>query len=903
MEGLASPRSITLASSGQYSHARIRVGPGYQATKIPALSKPPASNGHASDARVGKPVWRPTRLKVATVDSFLAKARELVAPTGTPDDATLAHLHSCSYNTKPALHQLRQDHARALPPDLAALNLMATDDISSFEKAVGQVGKNFHDIHVRMERAVPVSTLVLFYFARWKGTEAFERWKSAWNQRINNDSCYVCGETSCSVENFLLCCDGCPLAYHNLCCDPPVAKDDVPDDSWYCQHCQSAKKGKAKGKVAAVTRPLATWKENSKLEARHEGTGKWFAATIVMASKKRIKISYEGWDRKWNEWIKKTASHRIAPLGTHLDKDAKVDVPEFAVAQAFTSSKLKTRNLSRKPTTMKVRIEHLEDDEAAYARRWVKSAKNILQHRKGEAYVSIILPAAGTAMASDSSGEEESSADAARAADADADAESMHVDAARANKTGAAPEAVGSSPGPTISEVRDLLAKVKSIPAHIDTEAELVTLEDAADEWLARAAQTCIPRASAAQNRGKPHYEAVVALVEAADDLCLDLDGDAEIRAAVAVCDEWEKRVRRAVQQDFCAEDTIRELQRSGAALSIQMVSCEELLDKLADKLEAQRLDEKIQEAFQAPTPAAQLQDLYDSAKKVSSDSSTFHQLGRVVERINGWLARTHEALTGNSCSIPGMKALVEQATVMRGERVLVDGVQDLEQSIVAAEKWVDAAENMDWENPDMADFRALQKTSVQLGVKAKIPALDKVRDVVERANGWLNDFRRLVPKRVNKKELHKLSTVDDLRHLLSKADSLGVHMDEAQQLKDVIQSSEAVLAKIQAALAEAVDDGGPDGRDDYINSLRSLLKEGEQTPIKMPALSALRERIREIEYQETWERKVEEAMERGNLSETKLQSLLQEGGCDFSCAACAGSLPADPRSLQEANW
>ena len=116
MEGLASPRSITLASSGQYSDARIRVGPGYQATQIPALSKPPASNGHASDARVGKPVWRPTRLKVATVDSFLAKARELVAPTGTPDDATLAHLHSCSYNTKPALHQLRQDHARRLFP-------------------------------------------------------------------------------------------------------------------------------------------------------------------------------------------------------------------------------------------------------------------------------------------------------------------------------------------------------------------------------------------------------------------------------------------------------------------------------------------------------------------------------------------------------------------------------------------------------------------------------------------------------------------------------------------------------------------------------------------------------------------------------------------------------------------
>ena len=42
----------------------------------------------------------------------------------------------------------------------------------------------------------------------------------------------------------------------------------------------------------------------------------------------------------------------------------------------------------------------------------------------------------------------------------------------------------------------------------------------------------------------------------------------------------------------------------------------------------------------------------------------------------------------------------------------------------------------------------------------------------------------RLVPKRVNKKELHRLSTIDDLQQLLDKASDVGVSMEEIQQLK-----------------------------------------------------------------------------------------------------------------------
>ena len=48
--------------------------------------------------------------------------------------------------------------------------------------------------------------------------------------------------------------------------------------------------------------------------------------------------------------------------------------------------------------------------------------------------------------------------------------------------------------------------------------------------------------------------------------------------------------------------------------------------------------------------------------------------------------------------------------------------------------------------------------------------------------------FCRLVPKRVNKKELHKLSTIDELQQLLATAAEVGVRMEEIQQLNVLSQ-------------------------------------------------------------------------------------------------------------------
>lgn len=826
------------------------------------------------DDRVGKPVWRPTRLKPGTVDSFLAKGREALASTGTPGDAALTHLHENNYNTKPALHQLRQDNTRALPMDLIALNAMTTDDINAFEKAVGQVGKSFHDIAARMEYSVPVPTLILFYFARWKGTEAFEKWKQSWNQWKNNDSCYVCGQTSCSVENFLLCCDGCPLAYHNLCCDPPVAKDDVPEDSWYCQHCKSAK-GKGKPKKSAATVPVQSWKENAKLEVRHEATQKWFAACIVMVSKKRVKIAYDGWNRKYDEWVMKTAAYRLAPLGTHVAKDSTKEVPDFARPQSLPT-KLKTRNFVRKPGQVRIRIEHLEDAEANYAREWIRAANNILKHRKGEPYVPIVLqkqrpePVLGstedgdlTSDALDAAAltEDTSVADSpggvldATAVARETDGMETETAATVASDNYAAGAAVS---GPSIREVVDLLEKIKDISAHIDTEAELVTLEDAALEWLARASQTSILGSFATQLDRKSHYDTVVSLLEDADELCLDLDGASKLRTAVDETDLWTKQVQDLLKQEYCEEKHIQEAQRVGAELKVELQSTEDLLKQLKDRLEAQELDAKIKLALQVPTQAADLLALYDRAKEVNSTSATFTELGRMMDQTGEWQARAHDALTTATFTVAEMRTLVDEGEAWAARRVLVNGVEELGQAIAGAEKWLEIADKIEWDCPEMGDLRAVQKASIQLGVKAKIPELDRVRDTVENANTWLGDFRRcaksllnvlrcatcslsskllcrLVPKRVNKKELHRLSTIDDLQHLLDRASDVGVSMEEIQQLKvrccyslsskgvrtlqqqliemssqDVVASSNAVLRKIDVALAEPVHRCGP---------------------------------------------------------------------------------------------
>jgi hypothetical protein len=106
-----------------------------------------AQTGH----QAGRLVWRPSKLKAQTVDSYLVKGE--FEQNGTPVDAALEHLHKCSYKLQPALQQLRHDKRKAQPASLASLDSMTAADIDLFEKLIAQVGKNFH---VKMDYAIPV---------------------------------------------------------------------------------------------------------------------------------------------------------------------------------------------------------------------------------------------------------------------------------------------------------------------------------------------------------------------------------------------------------------------------------------------------------------------------------------------------------------------------------------------------------------------------------------------------------------------------------------------------------------------------------------------------------------------------------------------------------------------------
>ena len=67
----------------------------------------------------------------------------------------------------------------------------------------------------------------------------------------NNDECKVC-----EYGGNLVCCDGCPLAYHPRCIGLKLSDFDN-DDDWHCPECDSTRKKKGKGKAKASPSPKA----------------------------------------------------------------------------------------------------------------------------------------------------------------------------------------------------------------------------------------------------------------------------------------------------------------------------------------------------------------------------------------------------------------------------------------------------------------------------------------------------------------------------------------------------------------------------------------------------------------------------------------------------------------------
>jgi hypothetical protein len=56
----------------------------------------------------------------------------------------------------------------------------------------------------------------------------------------------------------LLCCDGCPAAYHLNCCDPPLSQEDIPEGNWFCHNCERRRSWKEQSGSSRAPRKYNT---------------------------------------------------------------------------------------------------------------------------------------------------------------------------------------------------------------------------------------------------------------------------------------------------------------------------------------------------------------------------------------------------------------------------------------------------------------------------------------------------------------------------------------------------------------------------------------------------------------------------------------------------------------------
>lgn len=206
------------------------------------------------------------------VASFLKAAKE-VQPSRLIDEL-MSTLHDHQYDSARALDTLqarvhaqscsqhkteeRAPTAKATVPqhvlDVESLDNWTEHDKEEFTDAVLKYGKDFSKIHHRVLPSRTVPQLILHYYLRWKGTPQFFEWQEQSLNRTNEDECAAphCPWASADSDGGsggrgggggLLCCDGCPQAFHFSCCEPkPLSVLNLVGKKWYCTKCTATRR-------------------------------------------------------------------------------------------------------------------------------------------------------------------------------------------------------------------------------------------------------------------------------------------------------------------------------------------------------------------------------------------------------------------------------------------------------------------------------------------------------------------------------------------------------------------------------------------------------------------------------------------------------------------------------------
>eukprot|EP01050_Picozoa_sp_SAG11_P013711 SAG11_NODE_1621_length_4562_cov_2.009187_2_plen_427_part_00 len=349
----------------------------------------------------------------------------------------------------------------------------------------------------------------------------------------------------------------------------------------------------------------------------------------------------------------------------------------------------------------------------------------------------------------------------------------------------------------------------------------------------------------------------------------------------VADATQWMKQVAGALEEDFCPTETLNNLTAAADDLRVELTNVEELKEGLAFKIAAQALDQKLAPLLEKPTHLQDLKKLHAAAVDVNSKSSLFKRLDARVSTATAWQLKTDQALSEVKFTVSECEELIAQGKSIASDGVIVNGVENLQAAVNDATEWIERTNSaLDWDKADISDLRSLAKQAS--GVKVKMPELELIHATISTVNGWLAQYRKLIPKRVNKKTNDNLQELHVLEALLRESEKVRIMMDEKEQLHAIVEEAHRLKATISQAFAdhgELSSDDGVKKSGEELKSWKELLKEAESSPVLMPELAQLREQIKERTATLSWRLKAQDAIDSENISESKLEALLNDAG------------------------
>jgi hypothetical protein len=613
---------------------------------------------------------------------------------------------------------------------------------------------------------------------------------------------------------------------------------------------------------------------------QYSGDNKWYSGTIIMKSKKRVKVTYEGWDPSFSEWVKKTTS-RVSPVGTFVEGESRV--PSFArprdgkddttgigvgdsagfraarqAAEQKSAEQAAKPKRSRKTSYVRRRIADLEEAEQARALNWQHCATSILEYKDGDVFRPMDngVPAAELDVSEPQPAESDG--------DGNGDAEASEEEAEEARR-------------PTLEDLKVAVEQAKMVKAHLGEETKLMTLLDEAEEWVVVAKQMPLS-GKTSRKRSRPRLEDVEALVAKSKSIPLKLDGVALMHSALSEARQWMDEVAGALRVDSTPKETLDELASAADDLRVELSNADELKQDLRLKQQAQALDKKIAAALAEPAELEDLEELRDQGLSVRSRSTLFERLKAKVEAGLRWQKATDTACDGSKLlSLVELSKLVMEGEALAADAVLVSKVDELKQHIEDGERWVAHSNaTLDWTKVDLQELRSLGKMAVH--VRASMPELDKITSAIDDVNEWLTNFRKLVPKRVNKKSTESLHELAELEALLVDGEKITIAMDEKVQLATIVEEARVVISEVQAALAreQRTEDEVKDCSDS-IKAWKELLKKAEGTPVLIKETEALAAHIKVATATLTWKLKAQDTLNGDAIPEAKLEQLIQD--------------------------